>query len=151
MRRPAAAFGGVYVLTQLAAVMLPPAAFLPLAAVFVCAGIIGWARGRHGYHCVFPLAILTAFAMQCIGFTLQAQPAFSLAGRRIDALAEVVSAEPGFAEDTARVCLRLLETTDSGEPLPHALVSVDVFPDCEEGQRFRVVLRLEQLEKDEYF
>ena len=151
MRRPAAAFGGVYVLTQLAAVMLPPAAFLPLAAVFVCAGIIGWARGRHGYHCVFPLAILTAFAMQCIGFTLQAQPAFSLAGRRIDALAEVVSAEPGFAEDTARVRLRLLETTDSGEPLPHALVSVDVFPDCEEGQRFRVVLRLEQLEKDEYF
>ena len=151
MRRPAAAFGGIYILTQLAAVTLPPAAFLPLAAVFVCGGIIAWSKGRQGLVRVLPLAILAGFSVQCIGFTLQAQPALSLAGRQIDALVEVVRAEPGFAEDTARVRLRLLGSGKTNGQLPHTLVSVDVFPDCEEGQRFRVSLALESLPKDEYF
>lgn len=151
MRRPAAAFGGVYVLTQLAAVTLPPAAFLPLAAVFVCGGIIAWARGKRGFVCVLPLAILAGFAVQCIGFALCVRPAFSLAGRKLDVLAEVVSAEPGFAEDTARVRLKLLASCGADERLPHALVSAKVFPSCEEGQRFRVSLAFESLEKDEYF
>ncbi|HJB67622.1 MAG TPA: ComEC/Rec2 family competence protein [Candidatus Fournierella excrementigallinarum] len=69
----------------------------------------------------------------------------------MDVLAEVVSAEPGFAEDTARVRLKLLASCEAGERLPHALVSVRVFPACEEGQRFRVSLAFESLEKDEYF
>lgn len=151
VRRPAAAFGGVYVLTQLAAVTLPPAAFLPLAAVFVCGGIIAWARGRRGFACILPLAILTGFTVQCIGFTLQARPAFALAGSQIDALAEVVSAEPGFAEDTMRVRLKLLENSETEERLPCVLVSVPVFPNCREGEQFQVSLSLESPEKDEYF
>lgn len=151
MRRPAAAFGGVYVLTQLAAVTLPPAAFLPLAAVFVCGGIIAWSRGKPGLARVLPLAILAGFVVQCIGFTFHARPALSLAGRQLDVLAEVVSVEPGFAEDTARARLRLLQRADTGTGLPHTLVSVDVFPECEAGQRFRVLLLLEQPDRDEYF
>ncbi len=151
MRRPAAAFGGVYVLTQLAAVTLPPAAFLPLAAVFVCGGIIAWARGKRGLARVLPLAILAGFIVQCAGFTLHARPALSLAGRQMDVLAEVVSAEPGFAENTMRVRLKLLENSETGERLPRVLVSVPVFPGCREGQQFRVSLDLESLEKDEYF
>ena len=151
MRRPIAAFGGIYILTQLAAVTLPPAAFLPLAAIFVCGGILAWACGKRGLICLLPLAILAGYTVQCIGFTVQARPAFSLAGRQLDVLAEVVRAEPGFAEDTMRVRLRLLDAFGSDERLPEALVAVDVFPACEEGQRFRVTLCLEHLEKDEYF
>lgn len=151
MRRPAAVFGSIYILTQLAAATLPPAAFLPLAAVFVCGGIIAWSKGRQGLVRVLPLAILAGFSVQCIGFTLQARPALSLAGRQIDALVEVVRADPGFAEDTARVRLRLLGSVETNDQLPLTLVSVDVFPDCEEGQRFRVSLALESLPKDEYF
>lgn len=150
VRRPAAAFGGVYILTQLAAVTLPPAAFLPLAAVFVCGGIIAWARGRRGYVLVVPLAVLAGFAVQCIGFTSLVRPAYSLVGRRMEVLVEVVSAEPGFAEDMTRVRLRLMSDSETGESLPHALVAVDVFPSCEEGQRFRVSLALESPEQDEY-
>ena len=107
--------------------------------------------GRRAWAAIVPLAILAGFVVQCIGFTLLAKPALSLAGRQIDAVAEVVSAEQGFAEGMTRVRLKLLGTGQAGERLPQALVAVDVFPDCEEGQQFRVTLRLEHLEKDEYF
>lgn len=151
VRRPAAVFGGIYILTQLAAVMLPPVAFLPLAAVFVCSGIIAWAKGRHGIVRILPLAILSAFTVQCISFTVLVRPAFSLSGQQIDVLAEVVSAEPGFAEDMMRVRLKLLRLSETGERLPPVLVSSDVFPYCEIGQKYRVKLALEPLEKDDFF
>lgn len=153
MRRPAAAFCGAYVLTQLAAVTLPPAAFLPLAAVFVCGGIVAWIWGRRDAAVrILPVAILLGFAVQCIGFAVEVRPALALAGQRVDALAEVVVSEPGFAEDTARVRLKLLQGEGGSRlpPLP-VMVAVEVFPDCEAGQRFSVSLLVEQLEKDEYF
>ena len=150
MRRPVAVFGGAYILTQLAAVSLPPAAFLPLAAAFVCGCIIACACGKRGTVRILPAAILIGFSVQCIGFTTQVQPALALVGRRVDTLAEVVSAEPGFAEDTARVRLKLTGTDSDGRNLAGVLVAVDVFPDCEAGQRFRVSLLAEALEEDDY-
>ena len=151
MRRPVAAFGGAYILTQLAAVTLPPAAFLPLAAVFVCGCIVACACGRRGAVRILPAAVLTGVIVQCIGFAMLVRPAYSLAGRQVDALAEVVSAEPGFGEDTARVRLKLLDAAWGEERFSvPALVSVDVFPECEAGQRFRVTLFVEQQEADDY-
>ena len=152
MRRPLAVCCFAYVVSQLAAAYLPPAAFVPLAAVFVCLGLAAWAAKKRGFWLLVPLFCLAGAAAHGLGYGLQVQPALDLAGRQVDALVEVVQAEPGFGDGMVRARLKLLQT--QAEPLSpgeRVQVRVSAFPDCEPGQRFYVRLALETLPRDEYY
>lgn len=152
MRRPLAVVCCAYVLTQLAAAFLPPAAFVPLAAVFVCLFAAALARKKGGYARLVPLACLAALAVQWVGVWGAAQPAFSLAGSRPQLTVRVEETSPGYADGMVRARLEVLAAEGRAlGPLRRFCITCPAFPEAQPGEIYKGAFSLSALEKDSYY
>lgn len=152
MRRVLAACCCAYAGTMLAAAFLPPAAFLPLAAVFLCLFLTARLRKKSGYTRILPLICLGALAVQGAGVLLTVRPTQALAGTARTLSVRVEQADPGYIDGTVRARLKVL-TMDgkTSGPLNCFRVSCDTFPSAQPGDEFTVRCTLESLEKNQYY
>ena len=104
MKRPLACAGFLYLVIQLLAGFLPPAAFGPLAAVFLAAVFPAWQLGgRFRTHAVLACTVTgAALLLRMAAFTWMMAPIQARAGTQAEIHAAVVETSPGFLEDTVR-------------------------------------------------
>ena len=104
MKRPLACAGFLYLVIQLLAAFLPPAAFGPLAAVFLAAVFPAWKLGgRFRTHAVLACTVTgAALLLRMAAFTWMMAPIQARAGTQAEIHAAVVETSPGFLEDTVR-------------------------------------------------
>lgn len=150
MKRPLAAACFAFALTRLAASYLPPVAYLPLAAVFVCWLLFSCLSHKKGYWVLLPVCILAAVMMQTV-FVFKLDKVCALAGEEHRLSVRVESASPGRQQGSARAELRVYEL--NGKRLPKRQqfgILCDDFPEFEPGEAFEGTFLLTTLEPDRY-
>lgn len=152
MRRALALVGLAALCAQWAAAFLPSAAFLPLAAVFVCLslGALKALRGRRGRaHCA--AVCLTAAAMLCLRagyFAFVLEPVRALAGTSHAVTATVRSASPGYSSEVIYATVRVTEL--DGVPVRPFSVKMSPMPALAEGDRFGATVTFSALPRNRY-
>lgn len=152
MRRALALAGLAALCAQLFAAFLPSAAFLPLAALFTCAGSLALAvlrRWRWRAHAA--LVCLTAAAMLCLRagyFALVLRPAQGYAGAVHTITATVEEAAPGYTDATVYATARVTEM-DGKKAVP-LRVKLAQIPQTAAGDSFRAQVRFTALPRDQY-
>lgn len=147
MKRPVCVFCFAGLLTQLAAVCLPRAAFWPLAAfcVLVCAALFAARR-----KAAFPVVGAAILAGSLLFLSTQLRlylPARALAGRQ--AMLTAVVSETGHSYVDGMVSASLAVETVDGRAQRLSLYC-PCLPECEAGDRIRGVFRVEALERGGY-
>lgn len=150
MKRPLALAGFLYLVTQLLAAFLPPAAFGPLAAVFALAAGIAYKAARSFRpHAVLACAVCAAaFVLRVVSLAWNVTPVQARAGQEGNVCASVAQVQDGFVEDTVRAVL-LVESMD-GEAVRPFRVYCAIFPDVSMGERVTARVIFEPLESDRY-
>lgn len=147
MKRPVCVFCFTGLLTQLAAVCLPQAAFWPLAVFCVLAcGVLFAARRKA----VFPAVGAAILAGSLLFLNTQLRlylPARSLAGRQVMLMAVVSETDSSYVDGMVSASLAV-ETVDGG---PERLsLYCPCLPECEAGDRIQGVFWVEALERGGY-
>lgn len=153
MRRALALVGLAALCAQWAAAFLPSAVFLPLAAVFICAGIAAarllrrWHWRRHA-----AAVCLTAACMLCLRagyFAFVLEPVRTLAGTSHMITATVRTASPGYTGSTIYATVRL--TAMDGRPMPLPIsVRMAQLPAMAEGEQFSASVDFSALPRNRY-
>lgn len=150
MKRPLACAGFLYLVIQLLAAFLPPAAFRPLAAVFVAAVFPAWKwGGRLRPHLVLACSVAgAALLLRMAALACTVEPVAARAGTQAEIHAAVVETSPGFVEDTVRASV-LVDAVD-GTPVRPFRVSFTLLPEAVPGECFSAHVQFAELEENEY-
>ena len=150
MKRPLACAGFLYLVIQLLAAFLPPAAFGPLAAVFLAAVFPAWKLGgRFGTHAVLACTVTgAALLLRMAAFTWMMAPIQARAGTQAEIHAAVVETSPGFLEDTVRAGV-LVDEVNGMAVRPFRVYFLSL-PQALPGECFSARVEFAELEENEY-
>lgn len=149
MRRALGTIGLVYFVVQLLAAFLPPAAFWPLAAIFVLFGAAALAFLRGAARAYTSAVLLTCAAalMLRMGYlAVVAAPVRALGGQEHELTATVLSARRGYLEDTVYAEVRVEER--DGQKA-NFRTQIEALPSVEPGEKFAARVLLEPVAADE--
>lgn len=150
MKRPLACAGFLYLVIQLLAAFLPPAAFGPLAAVFLAAVFPAWKLGgRFRTHAVLACTVTgAALLLRMAAFTWMMAPIQARAGTQAEIHAAVVETSPGFLEDTVRAGV-LVDEVNGMAVRPFRVYFLSL-PQALPGECFSARVEFAELEENEY-
>lgn len=150
MKRPLALAGFLYLAAQLLATFGPPAALLPLAALFVLAALAAarWGGRHRAFLLLCTLVPAAAFGLRFAAQTLWIAPIQGRAGQEAAVEASVTETAAGYVDDTVRAAL-LVERVD-GVPVRPFRVSGVQLPYTLTGERISARLRFALPKQNEY-
>ncbi len=150
MKRPLAVAGFLYLAAQLLATFGPPAALLPLAAIFVLAAPAAarWGGKRRAFLLLCTLVPAAAFGLRFAAQTLWIAPIQSRAGQEAAVEATVTQTAAGYIDDTVRAAL-LVKRVDGVSVRPFRVSGVQM-PDVLTGEHITANLRFALPEQNEY-
>ncbi len=150
MKRPLACAGFLYLAVQMFAVFLPPAAFLPLAVVFIAMSFPARKYGGRlwAHLTLFCLVMAAALLMRAATLAVWFVPIQTRAATSARIHASVLETSPGFVEDTVQATV-LVDRMDGGAVRPFR-VHFTALPETVSGERFSADVRFSEIEENAY-
>lgn len=145
MKRPACVFCFTGLLTQLAAVCLPQAAFWLLAAFCIVVTLLCGFRFRLRAVVAVLLGVGVSLLLWANTQYRLVRPAQQLSGRTVTVTAVVLEKSPGYAEDMVRADLQLLSVDGTAAA---GKVRCPCLPDCAMGDVITAELSFAALQPD---
>ena len=137
---------------KLAAVYLPQAASVLLAALFISLIGVSICRRWWDYRFLLPIAGLAALVSTGLAYAFSTGPILALTGQRLAVRMVAEQVASGFQDGTVRAEFQITHIQDV-TLLPHErfYVSITAFPECEQGDIFTAQLTFQELERDTYY
>lgn len=150
MKRPLACVGFLYLAAQMLAALLPPVAFLPLAAVFMAAGFpaVKYGGRFRAHLALLFLVPAAALLMRAAAFAVWIVPIRTRADAEARIHASVLETDTGFAEDTVRAVV-LVDAVDGIAVRPFR-VRFQALPETAPGECFSAKVRFSEIEENAY-